>query len=107
FRIPFNGDSNIFHLRPSKVASILPYGKIHSNQIQVEYKIPKGGNGNDIKSELENNLELIKEYLSYLDLDIQSFNKILKKGIKQALENRKSKLDNDDSIASNLGYPIK
>lgn len=105
--IPFKGDSSMFGVFPTKYTNQLPYGNIDYNEIHIVYEVATGRDASSIKPDFDSNLELIKKYLDNLKEDADEFNGKLIAGIKASLENRKNKLDEDDEVASGLGFPIK
>lgn len=106
--IPFEGDSDMLEIRPSTVSTLLPKGLVGSDGIRMIYEVPVGEDAlAAIKADIDRNLILIKKYLGFLSKDVVEFNMNLLPALKTILERRKNKLDNDNEIASGLGFPIK
>ena len=60
-----------------------------------------------IKSELERNLVLFREYLAYQKLNIDTANAKLEPLIHQAISERREKLGKHDEIVKMLGIPLQ
>ncbi|MEA4826685.1 MAG: hypothetical protein VB130_08650 [Clostridium sp.] len=104
--IPISGDKELFYLRPSTFSSVTPRGMIQNNELLLTYE---GTNLTDkqIKDALNKDVNLIKEYISWVNEDIKPFNDGLKEFILNLLSIRKSKLLKDLNLISSLGIPLR
>lgn len=104
--IPYEGDSGLFYLRPSTYSCVFPHGIISKNDLLLTYE---GADLTDIeiKSNLDRDVRLVKEYIEWINGDIWPFNENLKNYLQQLFTNRKNKLLKDLNLVSSLGIPLR
>ncbi|NMM61158.1 hypothetical protein HBE96_00255 [Clostridium sp. P21] len=104
--IPYEGDSDLFYLRPSTYSSVFPHGSISKNDLVLTYE---GVNLTDIqiRGDLDRDIRLVKEYISWTNRDIRPFNENLKSYLQELFTSRKNKLLKDLSLVSSLGIPLR
>jgi len=104
--IPFDGDSELFKVRPTSYTLNPPRAEIRNNHIILEIE------GVDLTSEnvqrhIKSTISKIEQYLSTLRNDAQSLNSGLKSSARSAIEQRREKLLKDRNLLGDLGFKIK
>jgi hypothetical protein len=104
--VPFDGYPFLFDIKPSQYTLSPPRAIIEENQLIFEYE---GINlqSESIKTQFDNTIKEIKEYLSWLSHDIEGYNSSLSSIIHLEIENRKTKLLKDQSLVAALGFSLK
>lgn len=105
--IPFDGDANVFHIRPSLGSSSgYPIGETLKNEIVLTYEqeIP---DGTAVKQSYLSALAEINKYLANIEGHFAGFNKQIRPIIEQQIKQRKEKLIASASIGDALGLPQK
>lgn len=104
--IPYEGDSDLFHLSPSAFSSVRPCGIVSKGDLLFTYE---GANLTDaeLKNDLNKDISLVKEYIEWTNRDIEPFNKNLKNYLQELFTNRKNKILKDLNLVSSLGIPLR
>jgi len=111
--IPFSGDPALWKLRPSSYKSVLPLGNIRrparsgEGYFEMVFEQPADVPPERLKAELDRNLGLIRDYLSYQESDVDHQNSQLVTLIRQEIQARRERLEKQDGIARMLGIPLK
>jgi hypothetical protein len=104
-RIPFDGDPNVFHVRPSSWSSAgYPVAEIIKNEIILIYEqeVPDGA---EIKKLYLGTLAEIKKYLASLANSFDGFNQQIQPIIRRQLNQRRETLISATNIGDALGLP--
>ena len=104
--LPFNGENGLFHFQPSSFTFNPPRGEIVSGEVHLEY-IKTEHDPEKLKKEISGDVSKLKEYLSWVKRDVESFNNELEPFIKDVLKNRKTKVLKDLDLVSSLDIPLK
>ena len=104
--VPFQGEAVFFKVRPSTFTTMLPVATIRDNTLSLSVF------GTDLapeetKSQLDQELHKIKEYLGWIANDVQPFNNELGALARQAMDSRRQKLLADQSLVASLGFALK
>lgn len=104
--IPYEGNKDLFYLRPSTFTLTEVEAEINNNDLLLTYE---GINLTEqkIKDSLKRDISLIKQHIERVDLDIKPFNDNLKNYIQGLFTNRKNKLLKDLKLVSSLGIPLR
>lgn len=105
FSIPFDGDKELFKLRPSQFDLNPPRETIAPNEIKIT--LEQQGDIDRLKAELNQRIHRIQQYISWQAEEIADWNNQLEDKIKMIFSARKSKLLADNNIVSKLGFPLK
>lgn len=102
-RLPFEGDPNMFNVKPTTWTTSLPRGRIEGNSVRFTIS------GTDltaekVKSQIDHHISEIQQWLGFQETSVGNFPTELAQIAKQALEARKKKLDGDAELISGLGY---
>ena len=106
FRVPFQGDLELFRMRPNTFSLIGIRGQISKNEILMTFsKVdPKP---EEIKHAFEVQLNGLCDMVNCISGAVKTYNSGLKNSISQKIKSRKDKINKDSGIAMSLGYPIK
>ncbi len=113
FSIPYTGDSSLWTLCPSSSSSVVPHGIVRSSRGEndgiLEFVIEQATSEpqEQIKSQLERNLGLLREYLANQKANIDMANAKLDPLIRDAIRQRREKLGKHDEIVRMLGIPLE
>ena len=105
YHIRFKGDSDLFNYEPSSSTTNPPVGYIKGDELVVE--IIRDNDSEYVKTKFERNLNEIKRYLSWIDIEITQFNSELDSRTEREIRFRRDKLIKDKKFVSDLGYPLK
>ncbi len=106
YSMPFEGDRNVFEVRPTKYTWNPPRGHIVDGELRIYIR------GIDlapdaVKREFEKTLGLIEQYLQTLRANTSNLNSQIPSIAHNSVENRRQKLLADRNLVSSLGYGIK
>ena len=73
FSVPFRGDPDLFHIRPSSFNLNPPRGEINGNEIHIITQ-RTDNNAAAAKTQYEETLGNIKQYLGWLRVSVEEFN---------------------------------
>lgn len=108
FMLPFAGDAAFFDVQPQRFtySSSGSVAALNDNEIHFTYE---GANLNSetAKRSFESEVQLIKQNLQNLKIDVDRHNGELEQEIRQQVTQRKQKLLNDAQMAASVGYPIR
>lgn len=104
--IPFDGDGELFHYRPSKFSLPFPCGEVEKNEIRITFTTPED-QVDWARQELFRNTEQIEKFLDYLKEDIEKFDRELPIFVRQLVKERKQSLSKLESFIRSLGIPEK
>lgn len=104
--VPYEGDATFFRVRPSTSTSMPPVADIRNNTLLLSLS------GTDLspeetKSQFDQELHKIKEYLGWIANDVQPFNDGLGALARQAIDSRREKLLADQKLVASLGFALK
>ena len=104
--IPFDGDKDFFHIRPSTYSLSPPDGLITGNMLILQFS-ETDIQPDRLKSNIDHQLAEIDRWLSYLKTDVEKFNASLKGLITAKIEGRKRKILTNQNLVSSLGFKLK
>lgn len=106
YHIPFDGNPELFKYQTSTSSFNPPRANIRNNEIVVEV-IELDHNTDSVKREFEQNFNKIKKGLGWVNQEVSQFNNSLNAKIEQKIKTRKDKLVKDQSLISELGFPLR
>jgi hypothetical protein len=107
FGIPFDGDAYVFAINPRLwMTGRPPFGEVLGNELLISLRKTRIS-GADLIAELNENLEVIKLYLTNLEGHINGFNSTLEVTCRQYISARKAQLVEESKMVADLGLPIK
>ncbi|GAA0082873.1 hypothetical protein [Clostridium sp. CTA-6] len=104
--IPYEGDRELFYLKPSTFSTIIPCGVVKDTDLLLTFE-NTNLTSEQIKSGLDKNIKLIKQYIDWQNESILPFNDNLKNYLKQLFFKRKDKLLKDLNLVASLGIPLR
>lgn len=105
-RLPFDGDKEMFRVKPSTYNMNPPRGRIGNGYIEFTVQ---GTNltKEKVRTEIDGRVKAISEYLEFQANGIGDLAAELRRIAYQGLERRKQKLDSDNDLISGLGYKVR
>jgi hypothetical protein len=106
YLVPFTGDAGLFRFQPSSFTFHSPYGDVGDNAIAFHFERPD----TDVaatKRSFEDELRHVKQWLSWANRDVQSFNSELEAKIGGAVASRRSRVTSIDKGIGSLGIPVR
>ncbi|HOU12780.1 MAG TPA: hypothetical protein PKZ84_06660 [Anaerolineae bacterium] len=111
--IPFTGDAVLWQLRPSSWTLTLPSGQIRQpshkeiGSLDIIIEQPTDSPADNVKQQLDRDLSLIQRYLKTQESDVQKFNMQLDAQIRQAIRERRVRLQKQEGVVKSLNIPLK
>jgi hypothetical protein len=103
--IPFEGDGDLFHYRPSTFTYSPPRGEIVGQEVRLVYETVEH-DPVKFKREHEREVNEIKRYLDWVKSEVQNFSNQLESFVRDNIAKRKKKLMDDLGLVAALGIPI-
>jgi hypothetical protein len=104
--VPFDGDGEIFGVRPSTWSSMTPRAHVGAMELTIQVT-GREMRPDQVKQELDQQLNLIDQHLGWLRADTTSFNASIPQLARTQIERRRAKVLADQSLVSNLGFNLK
>ncbi len=106
FFVPFEGDAEVFELRPSVRTLNPPRGVVEDREVVLSYtRLDQDSAA--VKREFEQDLAAIRQSLARLAEDVANFNGSLRGKLVQWISARREKLLKDRGMVASLGYPLR
>jgi hypothetical protein len=105
--VPFTGDRDLFHCRPSTFTYSPPYAQVFEDHIALIYDRPGQLKAEDIKTDYERTMREIHFYLTNAEAQCNAFNSQLETRIRQMIADRKTRLLQNRQAGANIGLPLK
>lgn len=102
-RVPFDGDKEMFKVKPTTFTTVIPRGRIDGNSLLFTISGTDLTTDN-VKSEIERRLNEVQQWLDFQSKSVGNFPTELSQIAKQAVDRRKDKLDADRELVSGLGF---
>ncbi len=107
-RIPFEGDAELFRLRPSTWRTVFPFGRVEGQELVVWYEAPADSlDPQCFEQEINGNVGLIQEYLQWIMDECIGFNRQLEQQLEGAIRRRKEKVLQDRQLEAYLRIPVQ
>jgi hypothetical protein len=107
FHIPFAGEAQLFRARPSTYTSHVPAGEIHgSNTLVLRYQRTDHDDA-ALKHDFARTLSEIQQYLTWIQQEVESFNRSIPQHARQLLTSRRERLLKDRGLVAALGFPLR
>ena len=104
--VPFTGDRQFFQFTPSAREFRRPRANVGNNEL--EFTCDRlAADFEDIRSELDRDIENLKRYLAWIAYEAERFNSSIREDACQGIRARREKLDHDRQLAEELGYPTR
>lgn len=103
FLVPFDGDPEMFKVKPSSYRMSSPRGRVDGKFVIFTIS-GIALSANEIKTEISSKVAEVEEFLDYLSKSAHGFSEALDKAVVQALEARKLKLIADKELIAGLEF---
>jgi hypothetical protein len=107
FEIPFSGEAELFKCRPSQHHFSPPRGTVQTNPHQVILVFHATEGGDAIKSNLQDQITKIKEFIAFQRPEIDRWNAGLAESVRQRVNARREKLQADQKLVDDLGFKVR
>jgi hypothetical protein len=104
--IPYEGDGDLFFVKPNTWTSMVPRARVDPGILVISL-VGRELQATQVKRDLDDQLKLVEEYISWLRADADEFNLFMSKLARERIEQRRAKLLADRSLVSNLGFNLK
>ena len=104
--VPFDGDQNMFYVRPSTFDLNPPRATVTRDGIVLELMV-RNSEQNQVKNTLNRTLDDIERYLGWQRPTIDGFNANLAEQARRAIQARRDRLMKDRNLVSSLGFAVK
>lgn len=104
--VPFNGQVELFKIQPSRWTSMHPVADVSKSALTIRVQ-GRNLQQAQVRSEIDQQLNLIDEYLGWLRGDLDPFNASLAAVARSRIEQRRSKLLADQNLVAGLGFKLK
>lgn len=107
FFVPYSGEKELFKCRPSSFNFNPPHAQVNPNELVLVYTATGQQESTAIRGQFDRELGQIKQWLTCVGSDVEMFNNSVRSKARTRIEIRKKKLENDQDLASNLGFPAR
>lgn len=104
--VPFTGNTDLFHLRPSYYSSNFPRATIQNNELVFTDDDTTHDDAR-IQAAFADALNETKKLLAWIDNDIKPYNESIPTLARERLTARRDKLTKDKRLVQTLGYPLR
>lgn len=104
--VPFEGNADLFDLRPSTFTSSPPHGRISGSVLEISV-VHTEHNVEAVRQTLDSGLGQIRRYVEYISADLAPLPDRLKQEAESRIAQRRQKLPNDRNLVASLGYPLR
>lgn len=107
FFVPYSGEKELFKCRPSSFNFNPPHAQVNPNELLLIYTATGQQDATAIRGQFDRDLGQIKQWLTYVAGDVESFNSVVRSKARTRIEMRRKKLLNDRDMTSGLGFPTR
>ena len=104
--VPFDGEAEAFKIHPTTSTTSPPTGEVKSDRLLLRIKGTDLDAG-QVRNSIDRTLSEIKSYLENLRKDTAGLNSQLRGLAREAIERRRTKLLDNQSLVSSLGFALK
>jgi hypothetical protein len=104
--LPYHGSKVCFDIQPTTYGSSKPRAYVDSDALRFSI-VDANLTQDQVRSEIERRVKLVKDYLAWLENDVRQYNLTLEDLARETIERRKDKLLKDRSLVAGLGFKIK
>lgn len=104
--IPYTGEDWIFNCRTNPYLSLCPHGEVNSESLRISVTLPHDVDRIKFKEIYDRELNLIQKYVEYSKTQVLGYNGSLPQLIRQAINNRRVRLNRHGNIAALLDIPL-
>jgi len=104
--VPFDGDPNVFSLRPNTYTTVLPHALIRSGELIIEIEYPQDTPA-DIEAQATGELNRIEQWLGYARQDAQMFRTRLAQEARARIADRRQRIERHKDQLAQTSIPIR
>ena len=104
--VPFEGDKDLLSCQPSTFTYNPPRAKIRGSDLVFVYEGTVSDAAN-VQVAFERDLSSLKQFLSWVERDVNQFNGSIEEKASQYISVRREKLLHDRNIVNSLGIPLR
>jgi len=104
--VPFNGDTELFHLRPSHYSSRFPHATIKGNELVFVHEDTRH-DAASVTAAFADTLNETKKLLGWMDNEVRPYDDQIPTIVRERLNARREKLGKDQQLVKTLGYPLR
>lgn len=104
--IPFTGEADLFKARASTYTSAPPQGRVSNQSLILSYQIPHDVQ-QDIRPQLERQLQEIERHLDWIQNDLSGYNNSITTVAETAIKTRRERLLANQGRVAALDIPLK
>ena len=104
--VPFEGDEDLLECQPSRFTLNPPRAKIRESELVFVYDRTVSDAAH-VQGEFQRNLDSLKQYLGWIEHDVNQFNRTIEEKASQFLSVRREKLLHDRGIMESLGFSLR
>lgn len=111
--IPFTGDAVLWKMRPNQWQSVFPRGQIRApgrdgiGHLNVVFSKPSNEPAESFKRDLDEHLRGVRFYVDSQRRQVEQHNSALPNAIRQAVQDRRARLQAQEGITKVLNIPLK
>lgn len=106
--IPFTGDPDLFLARANTFSSRHPIGDVSNHQVTLSFPLAIYElEETDINQIIQDEINIIKKYLSFVEKDLNAFNSSIKIIAKAAIDYKIDKYNKINSFVKGIKYELK
>ena len=104
--VPFTGEEWIFRYRTNPFSLVFPRGDVLRGHLQLIVTKPHDADPKDFKTEYEQEIKLIREFVERACQQVVGYNEGLSNRVHQAVRHRRERLKRHGNIAELLDIPV-
>jgi len=104
--VPFDGEAEAFKVQPTTYTSSPPIGEVKGSSLVLRIQ-GTDLNAEQVRGSIDRSLSEIKSHLETLRKDAAGLNSQLRQLAREAIDRRRNKLLENQSLVSSLGFPLK
>lgn len=106
YHLPYTGDADLFHFRPTLYNLGPPAAAIHENELLFTYDDTQH-DATSIKAAFNSDWQTVRSWLGWADEDVKQHNTRIPALARERLTQRRDKLTKDQQLVRTLGYPLR
>ena len=104
--IPFTGEEWIFRYRTNPWSTVFPCADVQNGHLRLTIARPHDSDPSSFKTEYKREIKLIREYVDRARRQVHDYNGSLPDLVKQAVRDRRDRLERHGDIAALLNIPL-
>lgn len=104
--IPFQGNADLFYLRPSRFTLSAPRGRVGNSMLAI-IVVHTQHDSVAVRQALDSELGEVRRYVDQIAIDLAPFPDHLRQEAENRIAQRRQKLLDDRNTVASLGYPLR